>query len=52
MPKPELLAMTRREWVDLKEETFDALFKKSPVQRTGYDGLKRNIAFLEGKRDA
>ena len=52
MPKPELLAMTRREGVDLKEETFDALFKKSPVQRTGYDGLKRNIAFLEGKRDA
>ena len=43
--------MTRREWVDLKEETFDALFKKSPVQRTGYSGLKRNIEFLDRKKD-
>ena len=49
-PKPELLRMTRREWVDLKEETFNALFKKSPVQRTGYAGLKRNIDFLERSR--
>ena len=57
MPRPtragvraELLRMTRREWVDLKEETFNALFKKSPVQRTGYVGLKRNIDFLERSR--
>ena len=32
------------------EETFNALFKKSPVQRTGYAGLKRNIDFLERSR--
>jgi len=51
VPKPELLKMTRREWVDLKEETFDSLFKKSPVQRTGYSGLKRNIAFLDRARN-
>ena len=43
--------MTRRDWVDLKEETFDALFKKSPVKRTGYSGLTRNIAFLDKERD-
>lgn len=49
-PSPELLRMTRREWVDLKEETFDTLFRKSPVQRTGYAGLRRNIDFLEHKR--
>ncbi|MCH1582211.1 MAG: tRNA epoxyqueuosine(34) reductase QueG [Flavobacteriales bacterium] len=49
-PKPELLRMTRKDWVDLQEETFDTLFKKSPVQRTGYAGLKRNIAFLDAQR--
>ena len=49
-PKPELLRMTRKDWMDLQEETFDALFKKSPVQRTGYAGLKRNIAFLDAQR--
>mgnify|MGYP003953755303 FL=1 len=51
-PKPELLRMTRKDWVDLQEETFDTLFKKSPVQRTGYEGLKRNIAFLDAQRNA
>jgi epoxyqueuosine reductase len=50
-PKPELLRMTRKDWVDLQEETFDTLFKKSPVQRTGYAGLKRNIAFLDARRE-
>ncbi|MBL6645963.1 MAG: tRNA epoxyqueuosine(34) reductase QueG [Flavobacteriales bacterium] len=50
-PKPELLRMTRKDWVDLQEETFDTLFKKSPVQRTGYAGLKRNIAFLDAQRE-
>lgn len=50
-PAPELLRMTRREWVDLKEETFDALFRKSPVKRTGYAGLKRNITFLNRERE-
>jgi len=50
-PSPELLQMTKKDWLDLKEETFDALFKKSPVQRTGYLGLKRNIEFLQEKRD-
>jgi len=50
-PKPELLAMTGQDWRDLREETFDALFRKSPVQRTGYAGLKRNIAFLERSRE-
>jgi len=50
-PSPELLQMTKKDWLDLKEETFDALFKKSPLQRTGYLGLKRNIEFLQDKRD-
>ena len=49
-PKPELMRMTRQEWVDLKEDTFGELFRKSPVQRTGYEGLKRNIAFLDRSR--
>ena len=43
--------MTKKDWLDLKEETFDALFKKSPLQRTGYLGLKRNIEFLQERRD-
>jgi epoxyqueuosine reductase len=46
-PHPDLLAMTRREWVELTEATFGQIFKKSAVKRTKYAGLRRNIEFLE-----
>ena len=48
-PKPELLNMTKREWEEITEEVFTYLFKDSPVQRTKYQGLKRNIEFLKLK---
>ncbi|MBP7390185.1 MAG: tRNA epoxyqueuosine(34) reductase QueG [Chitinophagales bacterium] len=43
----ELLLMNRRDWENLNEETFNRIFKKSPVKRTKFKGLKRNINFLE-----
>ncbi len=45
-PKTELLEMSRKDWTQLTEEKFSALFKKSAVMRTKYVGLKRNIDFL------
>ena len=45
-PHPDLLGMTQREWIDLSEEVFRKVFKKSAVKRTKYHGLKRNIDFL------
>jgi hypothetical protein len=27
---------------------FDTVFKKSPLQRSGYTGLRRNIEFVNG----
>ena len=46
IPPPELLGMKKREWVELTEEVYELLFKNSPVKRTKYQGLKRNISFL------
>jgi epoxyqueuosine reductase len=46
-PHPDLLSMTRREWLEISEETFQKVFKDSPVKRTKYAGLKRNIQFLK-----
>lgn len=48
-PHPKLLAMKRREWQEITEELFNELFKKSAVKRTKYEGLKRNLRFLELK---
>lgn len=48
-PNPKLLAMNRREWQEITEDVFNELFKKSAVKRTKYEGLKRNLRFLELK---
>ncbi len=45
-PRPGLLDMTRRAWMELEEVTFDRLFEGSAMKRAGYHGLKRNINFL------
>ncbi|MFL9843113.1 tRNA epoxyqueuosine(34) reductase QueG [Flavobacterium rhizosphaerae] len=44
---PEMLAMSKKDWQEITEETFRAVFKKSAVKRTKFAGLKRNIDFLK-----
>lgn len=46
-PKENLLGLTKSELVDMTDEVFKKLFKNSPVKRTKYSGLKRNIDFLQ-----
>lgn len=45
-PKSELIGMTNNEWKEITAEVFNALFKKSAVKRTKFEGLKRNIRFV------
>lgn len=44
---PDLLSMSKQDWIEITEETFSVVFKNSPIKRTKYDGLIRNIKFLE-----
>jgi epoxyqueuosine reductase len=46
-PHPELLSMSKKEWEEITEETFQKVFKNSAVKRTKFSGLKRNINFLK-----
>ena len=46
-PNPDLLSFTKKDWLEITEETFRAVFKNSPIKRTKFDGLKRNIKFLQ-----
>ncbi|TCN60516.1 tRNA epoxyqueuosine(34) reductase QueG [Flavobacterium circumlabens] len=46
-PNPELLSFSKKDWIEITEETFRAVFKNSPIKRTKFDGLKRNIKFLQ-----
>lgn len=44
---PALAELTKNDWRDLTEEVFRQVFRKSAVKRTGYNGLLRNIKFVE-----
>jgi len=44
-PSNQLTTLNKEEWLDMTEEVFSALFKKSALKRTGYNGLKRNLKF-------
>ncbi|OMP31361.1 tRNA epoxyqueuosine(34) reductase QueG [Mangrovimonas sp. DI 80] len=46
-PHQDLLSMTKKDWEEITEETFNKVFKKSAVKRTKLAGLKRNIQFLK-----
>ncbi|WP_372339304.1 tRNA epoxyqueuosine(34) reductase QueG [Flavobacterium sp. '19STA2R22 D10 B1'] len=46
-PNPEMLSMTKNDWEEITEDTFKKVFKDSPLKRTKFDGLKRNINFLK-----
>jgi epoxyqueuosine reductase len=45
-PASDLLQMTKHDWEDITEHVFQKIFKNSPVKRTKFAGLKRNIEFL------
>jgi len=48
-PSINLLNYTKSDWEDLSKEEFQETFRKSPVKRTKFKVLKRNINFLLDK---
>jgi epoxyqueuosine reductase len=47
-----LQKMSGTDWENLSEEQYRGLFRESPVKRSGYKGLKRNILFVSRKESA
>jgi epoxyqueuosine reductase len=45
-PLPGVLNFTTKDWEELTEESFKKIFRNSPIRRTKYTGLMRNIRFL------
>lgn len=48
-PHPDLLSLTKSDWITLEQPMFQEIFRKSAVKRTKFAGLKRNISFLYDK---
>ncbi|MBS1579798.1 MAG: tRNA epoxyqueuosine(34) reductase QueG [Bacteroidetes bacterium] len=46
-PIPEILNLSTKEWEVMSEETFKKVFKYSPLKRSKYSGIIRNIKFIQ-----
>lgn len=46
-PITEILNYTNTDWENLTQEMFNKVLKNSPIKRTKYQGLMRNIKFLK-----
>jgi epoxyqueuosine reductase len=46
IPVPEVLNLSTSDWEELTEESFKIIFKNSPLKRAKFEGIKRNLKFL------
>jgi len=47
-PIPEILDLSTNEWEAMTEDQFKKVFSNSPLSRSKYNGIKRNLRFLQG----
>jgi len=45
-PIPAILNFSTKDWEELTEEGFKTIFRNSPLKRSKYQGIKRNLRFL------
>jgi epoxyqueuosine reductase len=45
-PLPQVLNFSTSDWEELTEESFKQIFKSSPIKRTKFEGIKRNLMFV------
>lgn len=48
LPNPELSSMKKKDWEEITQEVFNRVFRNSPLKRTKFEGIKRNIEFIKG----
>jgi epoxyqueuosine reductase len=46
-PIPEILQLSTSQWEEMTEETFKKIFGNSPLQRTRFKGIRRNLQLLK-----
>jgi len=48
-PNPELMSLNKADWHSIDKNKFRLLFKDSAVKRGRFEGLKRNLLFLDNQ---
>ncbi len=49
-PLTEILNFKIEDWHNITEDVFNKVFKNSPLKRTKYAGIQRNLAFLKATK--
>ena len=49
-PIPAILNFSTSDWEELTEESFKTIFKNSPLKRSKYAGIKRNLHFIHNSQ--
>ncbi len=49
-PIPQILNFSTSDWEEMSEETFKIIFKNSPLKRSKFAGIKRNLNFILQRR--
>ena len=45
-PLPQILHFSTSDWEELTEESFKTIFRNSPLKRSKYSGIRRNLRFI------
>ena len=46
-PLPEIMNLSSNEWEEMTEENFKKIFHESPLKRSKFQGIKRNVKFIQ-----
>ena len=47
IPLPEILNLSTKEWQEMTEDGFRKIFNNSPLRRSKFKGIQRNLKFLQ-----
>jgi epoxyqueuosine reductase len=50
-PLPAILNLSTSQWEEMTEESFHQLFRDSPLKRTKYAGIRRNLKFIRPREE-
>ena len=46
-PIPQVMEFSMKDWQELSEESFKKIFKDSPIKRSKFEGIRRNLSFIK-----
>lgn len=50
-PNETMLSFNIKDWLSIEEDYFKTLLKHSPIKRTKWKGIRRNVNFIQNKKD-